>query len=169
MWACTAIQKFQQKNTHDPFPSCLPFFPPVLTGSSPAKVPDQPSKILLWVRSRGIEDMPGVPGPEVGIVGLQWLFKHMHKSWMKHAWIWARVSPLIFLATSHALWSVVQCLTISQGSLKWWAYTVKSHCFWTLKVCLCMHNAPLNCFAEAFAREKRKKLEEILTQLHLFV
>ena len=32
-----------------------------------------------------------------------------------------------------------------------------------------MHNAPLNCFAEAFAREKRKKLEEILTQLHLFV
>ena len=84
-------------------------------------------------------------------------------------WISARVSPLFFLATIQALWSVVQCLTISQGSLKWWAYTVKSHCFWTLKVCLCMHNAPLNCFAEAFAREKRKKLQEILTQLHLFV
>ena len=34
------------------------------------------------------------------------------QGWGKHAWISARVSPLFFLATIQALWSVVQCLTI---------------------------------------------------------
>ena len=152
------------QNTHDPLPPCCTLFPSVLTGSRVEKVPGQPSQSLLWARSRGIQHMPSVAGPKVGIVSLQWLFTHMHINWMKHAWISARVSPLFFLATIQALWSVVQCLTIFASdsemtnlhckiSFSIWKSALSSVLISAVKHprVQCMHNAPLNCTAVALA------------------